>query len=452
MQGEIGLDLGNRSRVQKAKLETKRILPNITKVVNDGLCTGCGTCAGVCPVDAVSLHISDGLYLPEVADSCTDCGLCLKCCSGYSANLNSLNASVPEGKLKDAVLGNFVSCYVGHSNSEDTLRDSGSGGVVTELLAYALETGVIDGALVVRMKKEKPLEPEPFIARSVEEIVSASKAKYCPVPMNAALKTVLSEEGRFAVVGLPCHIYGVRKAEAALPQLKRRIILHVGLFCSHIASFSGTDCLLRKFGVDKDQVRKLDYRGNGRPDHMSVLLKDGRSISVRFNRAWIAYWNVFSPFFFAPIRCIMCGNQFNELSDVSFGDAWLPEFRGRKKNESVIVTWTAFGDELLNRMKQDAVISLRSVSPTKVKEAQAFSLNFKKDNLAGRLALLRLLGEKTPNFDSKPSFLALSSAFLSYLSFRVSSSRRLRHLLAFVPLPVFRLYFGLFRCSFLLSR
>jgi coenzyme F420 hydrogenase subunit beta len=296
------------------------------------------------------------------------------------------------------------------------------------------------------------LEPEPFIARSREEIVSASKSKYCPVPMNVALKTILSEKARFAVIGLPCHIYGIRKAEAALPQLKNRVILHVGLFCSHTESFSGTDCLLRKFGVDKDQVEKLDYRGNERPGRMSIRLKDGRSISVRFNRAWNAYWNVFSPFFFAPIRCIMCGNQFNELSDVSFGDAWLPELRKSKKSESVIVTWTAFGDELLTRMRRDAVISLRSVSPAKVKEAQAFSLNFKKDNLQGRLAFLRLLGKKTPNFDSKLSFPALPSAFLSYLSFRISSSKRLRRLLAFVPLPIFRLYFGLFRCCFLLSR
>jgi coenzyme F420 hydrogenase subunit beta len=295
------------------------------------------------------------------------------------------------------------------------------------------------------------LEPEPFIARSREEIVSASKSKYCPVPINVALKTILSEKARFAVVGLPCHIYGIRKAEAVLPQLKNRVILHVGLFCGHTVSFSGTDCLLRKFGVSRDQVARLDYRGNDWPGRMSIRLKDGRSLSVRFNRAWSAYWNVFSPFFFAPIRCIMCGNQFNESSDVSFGDAWLPELRGSKKSESVIVAWTVTGDDLLNRMKKDAVISLRSVSSAKVKEAQAFSLNFKKDNLQGRLAFLRLLGEKTPGLDSKSSFLALPSAFLSYLSYRVSSSRRLRRLLAFVPLPVFRLYFGLFKCVFLIQ-
>jgi hypothetical protein len=102
-------------------------------------------------------------------------------------------------------------------------------------------------------------------------------------------------------------------------------------------------------------------------------------------------------------------------------------------------------------MKDSGLVSLRTVSSGKVKESQAFSLNFKKDNLPGRLAFLRLLGKKTPNFDSKSSFLAFPSAFLSYLSFRVSSNRRLGRLLVFVPLPVFRLYFGLFKCVFLIQ-
>jgi len=53
-------------------------------------------------------------------------------------------------------------------------------GVVTQLLIFLLEKGIIDGALVVRMREDQPLEPEPFIARTKEEIISTSKFKYCP--------------------------------------------------------------------------------------------------------------------------------------------------------------------------------------------------------------------------------------------------------------------------------
>jgi len=79
---------------------------------------------------------------------------------------------------------------------------------VTALFIFALEKGLIDGALVTGMKKDKPLEPEPFIARTREKIISARGSKYCSVPANIALKEILKakEEERFAVVGLPCHI------------------------------------------------------------------------------------------------------------------------------------------------------------------------------------------------------------------------------------------------------
>jgi coenzyme F420 hydrogenase subunit beta len=435
--------------------EEMAVLDNIAEVVNGGLCTGCGACCGVCPTSAIVMRVSNGLFLPQVEeDECTSCSLCLRCCPGYSLDFEKLNSEVFGRKPEDPFLGNFSGCYLAHSNDKEIRFDSSSGGTTTQLLVYALEKGLIDGALVARMKEGSPLEPEPFIARTREEIVSASKSKYCPVATDVALKKILSEEGRFAVVGLPCHIHGVRKAEAVFEGLKDKIVLHVGLFCGHTVNFKGTDCLLRKFRVEKGQVERLDYRGKGWPGSMSIRLKDGRNLGFRFNRGWKAYWNVFSPFFFAPLRCMMCPDLFNELSDVSVGDAWLPELRGRGSGESVVVVRTPSAERIVGRMSKDGVLSLRTVSPDKVKESQAFSLNFKKANLSGRLSLFRMIGKATPNINPEPrraGFLALLGAFLPYVSLRVSCSKRLSSFLVYVPLPVFRLYFGLFKCFSILS-
>jgi coenzyme F420 hydrogenase subunit beta len=400
------------------------------------------------------MGISDGLFLPEIDDSCTNYSLYLQCYPGYSADLKKLNSTIFGKQPRDLDLGNYTGCYVGHSNDEEIRQASSSGGIVTQLLVYALERGLIDGALVVRMKKDSPLEPEPFIARSREEIISASKSKYCPVAANAALKAILLEKGKFAVVGLPCQMYGVRKAEAVLAELKDRIVLHVGLFCSHTVSFSGTECLLRRFGVKKDDVARLDYSGSGWPGFMSVWLRDGREVKFRFNRGWKAYWNVFSPFFFAPLRCLMCPDQFNELSDVSVGDCWLPEFRGHRKGEAIVIARTKVAEEMLASEKEDGSLSLMPISSDKVKESQAFTLSVKKKHFAGRLRFLRVLGRKVPREDypsSSSGFVVFVNSLLLFFSFRVSSGKRLRYLLAYVPLPLFRLYFGLFKCVFLLS-
>ena len=431
-------------------------LNNIVEVVSDGLCTGCGTCAGVCPTDAIAMRVSNGLFLPEVnVEKCTRCGLCLEYCSGHSVDFEELNSEIFGKQPKDHFLGNYLKCYIGHSNDDWIRFNSSSGGIATQLLLFALEKGLVDKALVTRMRKDNPLEPEPFIARTREEIISASKSKYCPVPLNAALKEIINADGRFAIVGLPCHIHGVRRAEMVSKELRDRITLHVGLFCSHTVNFTGTDFLLMRFGVRKNDVVKLDYRGKGLPGSMSIQLKDGRNLSVRFIRGWKAYWNVFSSFFFTPLRCMMCPDQSNELADVSVGDAWLPELKRARLGESVLVARTPIAEEMLALMKKRRVLLLRVVSPSKVKESQAFSLNFKKQHLAGRLSFLRMLGYITPDISpigDSSGFLTFLDAVFSYFSFYVSSSKFLRSLLIYFPLPLFRLYFGVFKCISLLSK
>ncbi len=39
----------------------------IAEVVKGGLCTGCGTCVGTCPVDAIEMVIEHekGIYIPQ---------------------------------------------------------------------------------------------------------------------------------------------------------------------------------------------------------------------------------------------------------------------------------------------------------------------------------------------------------------------------------------------------
>jgi len=353
-------------------------------------------------------------------------------------------------------VGYFQTCYVGHSDDKEVSSVCSSGGVVDELLIYALESGMIDGAVVARMKADNPLETEAFVARNREEVLSASRSKYCPVATGVVLERLRHEKGRFAVVGLPCHIHGVRKAEAAVPSLNGKIALCIGLFCGHTVSFEGTDVILDKLRVRKSDVARLYYRGNRGPDSMRVQLKNGQTLKVRFNYDWKAYWNVFSSFLFTPLRCLMCPDQFNELADLSVGDAWLREFRRDKSAESVVVVRTSEARDFLTQVVRNRSVSLRPLTLDKIKESQAFSVDFKKKQFAGRLKFLNILGYSVPDVHlsgcSSGGFLSFVGAFFSYLSFRVSSCSRLKGVLVAVPLPLFRLYFGVFKCVFWLSR
>jgi len=385
--------------------------------------------------------------LPEVDEErCNYCELCVESCPGHGVDFEELNFEIFGEFTNNVLLGNYLGCYVGHANDKDVRCHSSSGGIATSLLIFALETDMIDGALVVRMKKNRPLEPQPFIARTKEELLSASKSKYCLVSMNEALRQILEEDGRFAVVGLPCHIHGVRKAERACKILQERIVLRVGLMCSRTANFLGTEFLLEKMRIRKEQVIELAYRGKGWPGSMSIKLMDGSNLRIPCV-GWNAYWPIFSSFFFTPMRCIMCPDHTNELADISLGDAWLPELKHERFGESIIMARTKAAEKLLTLASSAGAIYIRPVGPEKVKQSQAEPLKFKKDDLGARLTTLRSVGKEIPIFSPAPnssaSFVALLRTFFAYFNIQASSNKHLKSLLINVPFPLFRLYYGI---------
>lgn len=425
-------------------------MDTIAWVSDSGLCTGCGTCAGICPNGAIEMKKMRGLMLPKIQqEKCNECGICVQCCPGHRVDFEELNSQVFGKQPNDALLGNYLGCHIGHANDHNVRYHSSSGGVATTLLIFALEKGIIDGALVVRMKKDRPLEPQPFIARTKEEILSASKSMYCPVPMNEALRQILKQEGRFAVVGLPCHIHGIRKAERVFRIIGKRIVLRIGLMCSHTVNFFGTEFLVEKMGIKKKQIIELGYRGAGWPGSMSIKLRDGSNLTIPYVGGWNAYWPIFSSFFFTPMRCLMCPDETNELADISLGDAWLPELKHERSGESIIITRTKAADDVITLANSGGIISIRAIGPEKIKQSQAEPLKFKKDDLGARLAMLKSFSGEIPIFSPKPnsssSFFGFFRTVFPYFNIEASSKKRLRSLLIHVPFPLFRLYYGVFK-------
>lgn len=379
--------------------------------MNISLCTGCGTCAGICPQDIIEMrkYPKEGIYLPTFKSAaCNECKLCLNVCPGRSIDFSKLNSFVFGKTSNDTLLGNHIGCYIGHSTNKSIQRNVSSGGLVTSLLIFALENELIDGAIVTRMRKDRPLDSEVFIARTSREIISAAGSKYCPVPVNTIIREVLTRNERFAIVGLPCHIQGIRKAETLNRKLRERLIFHLGLFCSHTVSFLGTEFLLEKMKVKNEDVVKLDYRGSGWPGGMTIKLKNGSKKFLPF----FSYWNpFFGPAFFTPVRCLACSDGTNELSDISFGDAWLHELMSGHVGKSLIITRSEIGEQLLQEATLKEIVEIVRVSDNELIRAQKGMLLYKKKKLTARISALKSLGKQVPLINSK----LLKSSPLDYL-------------------------------------
>jgi coenzyme F420 hydrogenase subunit beta len=417
----------------------------IIKVLRNELCTGCGTCVSTCPTNAIGFHKdSNGLYVPEVNGSlCNKCGLCVKVCPGYSINFDELNNLVFSKTPDNVFLGNFINCYISYSTDNRIRWGASSGGVLSALLIFALEKKIIDAALVTKMNKENPLEPEVIVARCREDIVSASKSKYCPVPVNTAIKKLLERDEKVAVVGLPCHIAGIRKAEMVTEKLRKNVILRFGLFCSHAVNFLGTELLLEKLGIRKEDVVRLSYRGNGWPGKMTIELKGGEKKIISSSKYWGA---LFGSFFFTPTRCTLCCDFSNELSDISFGDAWLPELTDDKAGTSMLISRTETGESLIQKVALEEKIKVSKILPEKVIQSQLRNFYFKKKNLKARFRVVKMFGGEIPNYINcnlsslRPSLLANFTAILPYINIHALSSQHSRSLFRYIPFPLLRVY------------
>lgn len=339
------------------------------------------------------VHAGKGCYLPHLDKAqCTQCGLCHRACPGHSVDFESFNTALFGDIPEDIALGRYLGCYIGHATDRNVRRDCASGGLVSALLIFALEEGLIDGALVTRMCSDHPLRPEPFIARTRDEVLDAAGSKYCPVPAGAAMKEILREKGRFAVVGLPCHIHALRKAEQNLSALHERIRYRIAIPCSLNFSFRGTERFLRGLSIAPDQVETLQYRGRGWPGSMMVRLKDGAERTIPLAE----YYKALGPY--SLRRCTLCSDMLGELSDLTCGDAWIPEvMRADKVGSSFVVSRTAEAEEFLEAAASKEAVELSELGLRELLASQGHAL-FKKRKLPARMRIFKWAGQSVPEY------------------------------------------------------
>jgi coenzyme F420 hydrogenase subunit beta len=267
--------------------------------------------------------------------------------------------------FREELIGKYLSCGVAYSTDSKTRKEATSGGLVSSLLVILLRRGLIDGVLVVRNDGLKQMG---VLARTEDEIMAAAGSKYLQIPLNAFLGEIIKENGKFAVVGLPCHLRGLRKLEALNPNLKSKIVLKIGLFCSHAVTYNGMTFLLDTLGVKLEEVTDLRYRAKMQDTTgLYVRTLNGKDLFIPSRK----YWGKFFNFFFIPEGCMNCEDLTAEESDISVGDAWGFE-ETERLGLSMFITRSEAGEKALNITVSEGLAEVRSVNPEVVVRSQRY--------------------------------------------------------------------------------
>lgn len=372
---------------------------DVRAIVQKNLCIGCGTCYSVCPTAAITLS-KNNVFKPLInVGKCNACGLCEFVCPGYHINYKLFATRIDKRERYSPLVGRYINIYLANARNRYIHVMGSSGGVATAILSYALEKRIINGALVVT---SRGITPEVTIAKSPAELEQAIGSKYFPVPLNIGLRDILRSKGHFAVVGLPCHLLGLKRITLLHPVLARKIVLKFGLFCGRGFDFRYIDFFIKGLSISPSRVQNLRFRTHGWPGKVFIkYLSNEGEREILLDHASFSKYS--GSYLFMPKRCIFCPDHTAELADISLGDASLREIRTSGLNHtSIILARTALGDRILSDVARDGYIDVSKFSLEGVVRAQSLQLSFHKISFKTRQHVARFLGISMPlvNVDS----------------------------------------------------
>jgi coenzyme F420 hydrogenase subunit beta len=371
------------------------------EVLDPGNCAHCGACVGLCPELLEFRETPRGplpaLRAPRAPDDPPALGLAWAACPGrgvpYPELFRFLGAA-PQSWL----LGPFRALYTGFATDPAVRRRGASGGVITRVLIHLIETGRVQGAVVLRQGLRHPEVATPTIATTAAEVLAAAESVYAVTPVLTILPEMAAFAGRLAFVGLPEHVAALRMLQVARHPAALRVTFVAGPYTGTNMYAGAVRAFLRARGVQDDvAIASLRWRAGEWPGHLRVELADGRVFTARK-----FYYNYLIPFY-ASRHCQITPDFTNETTDLSVGDAWAPALERQGGGHSVIVARTDRAHALLDELRQAGALALAPVEADAAMAMHGHMLDFKKRGAFLRLDAAARRGRPVPEFGYRPA-------------------------------------------------
>lgn len=309
-------------RVRRSLKDKERISFGKLKreIIDPGICTLCGACVASCEV----LSVVNGR--PALKGRCTACGVCYNQCPRTITTESSLI-----GNVRDVFTAKTAVPEVKGQN----------GGIVTSMLLYAFEEGLIDSAVVTVKSEEEPWRPVPIVAQKREDILRAAGSIYVhSLTMETLMSAIKRGSRSIGFVGPSCNIDAVYKMQNSpyglLHMFMRANILKMGLFCMDTFNYEGLKNFLEGKGVPLSTIEEMKIqKGKFHIKTESERVFPLSDLDIYRNGS-----------------CTVCTDLTAEKSDLSFGGV------GSKEGYTTVLARTGLGLELFQDAEDRGYIKI----------------------------------------------------------------------------------------------
>lgn len=317
----------------------------ISRAVACNLCTGCGACAGLAP-DFIRM-VEDPVHgrRPVVGPSVQAQSVAhdvAKACAG----LGSDHRSLPRVDALDQAWGPVRAAWVGHA-ADTTIRFKGSsGGAVTALALFAVQSGKVDAVAHTIADETDPRRTHTTLSRTRDEMLRGAGSRYAQASPAEILADLPTDPVVF--IGKPCDVASVAKAHSVRPDLAQAMPLTIAIFCAGAPNLTAADQLLAELGKPEDAaLTALRFRGEGWPGLMQARWTqngvEDTSQGIPYGQGWGRILQAHRRW-----RCRICTDHTGAFADISVGDPWHQAPEGADDaGKSLIIVRTAEGEALI---------------------------------------------------------------------------------------------------------
>lgn len=371
------------------------VFRNAVDVAQRRMCIGCGACVYACEDHKLQLLnlLDEGLRPVMTEGSCGSCTACVDVCPGVGISHAARPGHAEWINELTESWGPVLEVWEGHASDAQLRRDGSSGGLASALSLYCIEKGGMHGLVHIVGDDAAPHTNKSAFSRSRAEILGATGSRYAPASPCDHLGAIEEAGGPCVFVGKPCDVQGLRKAQAIRPRLDAQVGVAIGIFCAGTPSTQGTLDLLRRYGVDPDDVAEVRYRGRGWPGSFSVKRK-GESDWTEL-ATYAEAWGFLQRY--RPYRCYLCPDGTGEFADISCGDPWYREIADDEPGKSLVVVRTPRGRDIVRAALAAGYVDLQVVDPKLLQLSQR-ELQHKRGAIWGRLLTMKAMGVAAPRF------------------------------------------------------